>query len=222
MQHLDRGPVARAACSVSVAQPSPSVATSVSGASAATASAAVDRRRSRRRPPAAAAPSSSSVDARQDPVDGAEEQRGVVLVDQHRQAAVGRAAGCAALHPQVGGVAVVAVGDQGRASRPAPRRAASSSLGVADRPDPVPLARRGRRTRRSGSVASTASTSSRTGPGPRCTSRIGAGLSCHLGHPVGQLVDLHGVDALVREDRPVGAAAWRGARCRGRRPGRAR
>ena len=71
-------------------------------------------RRERRPRAAQAAPQVVEGAAEQDPVDGAEEERGVVLVDEHRQPAVRRAAGGAArCMPQVGGVAVVAVGDQG-------------------------------------------------------------------------------------------------------------
>ena len=114
-------------------------------------------------------------DAGQDPVDRAEEERGVLLVDQHRQAAVGRAAGGAPLHAQVGRVAVVAVGDQGLALGQ-PVVDGGEQLGVPDRPDPVPLLvavhevvdRRLARSRGARSRGSPA--------GARWTRRIGAGL----------------------------------------------
>ena len=51
--------------------------------------------------------------AEQHAVDRTEEQGSVRLVDQHRQATVVGASGRCLLHPQVGGVAVMAVGDQG-------------------------------------------------------------------------------------------------------------
>ena len=91
--------------------------------------------------PAARAAAASVVErgAGQRAVDRAEEQGGVVLVDQHGQAGVPRRAGVLLLQPQVGGVAVVAVGDQaaGLGAAASPMRA--SMLGVADRPDAVPL-----------------------------------------------------------------------------------
>ena len=139
-------------------------------------------------------------------MDRAEEERGVLLVDQHRQAAVGRAAGRAPLHAQVGRVAVVSVGDEGlargqrlvdarrgaRGSRIAQTRCrcsfrstksstgGSASTRVHDRPD------LGRRT---------------VHEQDRCR------VERQLGHPVGELVGLHGVDPLVREDGPVLGAA---------------
>ena len=48
------------------------------------------------------------------------------------------------------------------------------------------------------------STSSRTGSGPRWTSRMGAGFSCPRAHPVSQFADLLRMDALVRDDRSIG------------------
>ena len=130
-------------------------------------------------PPAAAAASSScsSVGPDEHPVDGAEEQRRVVLVDEHREAEVVGAAGVLALQAQVGGVAVVAVGDQGPG---AGQRGVERGevLRVGDRPQPVLLAgpvgvgvRRRGLEQRVHEVADVAEV-------PCCTSRIGAGFIC--------------------------------------------
>ena len=140
VQDLDRERGRGGRSSARVAQSWPSVATSVSGPSAATAGLGVAGRRTMPAPVGAPA---SVVERRsaEDPVDRAEEERGVVLVDQHRQPGVGgRRPGGRLLQPQVGGVAVVAVGDQ--------RASVGASAGVERR-----RARRGRGSPRRGGAA---------------------------------------------------------------------
>ena len=88
------------------------------------------------------------LDAGQHAVDRPEEQRGVLLVDQHRQAAVERAARVAGLHPQVGRIAVVPVGDQRPAAGQAVGEGGEASRGRGS-PRSGAAARAGRRTRRS-------------------------------------------------------------------------
>ena len=139
--------------------------------------------------------------AGQHPVDRTEEERGVLLVDEHRQAAVGRAAGerrCmrryAAYRWWPSAISAWL------AARP--RRGGPAARGRGS-PRPGAAGRCGPRSRRSGAPAITCCTTARTVAGARCTSRIGAGLSGQLGHPVGQLVGLRGMDPLVRQHGAV-------------------
>ena len=132
---------------------------------------------------------------------GTEEQRGVLLVDQHRQAEVERAAGLAGLHAEVGRVPVVAVGDQRLAAGQGVGQRAEH-LGVADRPDPVAL------------VVAVDEVVGRVRGGNPSYERPHLRRSAvheqdrrrvegELGHPVGQRVRLGRVDALVGEHGPV-------------------
>ena len=204
VQHLDRGAAARGTSRSSVAH-----RVAVGGdqrvAVPARRPPRSERGRSKRGPGARAAASRSSRRrCRQDPVDGAEEQRGVVLVDQHRQPEV------------VGAARVLAAGAAGRrrsgggrrrsapGSRPARASRAARSLGVADRPDPVALAAAvGELAGR----ASAASTVRARCAAPRrargAPAGSGPGSSRISRHPVGQLGGLHGVDR-PRAGRPPG------------------
>ena len=74
---------------------------------------------------------------------GAEEERGVVLVDQHGQALSRRSVRCPLLQPQVGGVAVMAVRDQGARAGQGRRRPAPGGRGRGW-PRPGAAASRGR------------------------------------------------------------------------------
>ena len=115
--------------------------------------------------------------AAQGPVDRAQEQRRDGLVDQHRETAVAGLRGLL-LHPQVGRVPVVAVGDQGaRAGQAALARRCSRGRGSPRRGG---AGRRGRRTRGAVARRRTRSTSHARSAGPRCTRRMGAGLICQV------------------------------------------
>ena len=111
--------------------------------------------------------------------------------------------GLALLEAQVGGVPVVAVGDQRPGGAPARRRSRRAWSGVADRPDPVPLLGAvgelvvGRR----GAVISASSARSVGVAAVHQQDR--RRVEPHLGHPVGEVVGLRRVDPLVRQDRAV-------------------
>ena len=138
VQHLDRGPVPRGSGARGVAHARRRSATRVLGPSAAIACASVGRRERAPTPSAAVGEVVERVPV-EDAVDRAEEQRRVVLVDQHGQAAVrGRAglrAAAAAGRRRSGGGRRRAA----RGCRRVRRRWRRSAVRVADRPDPVPL-----------------------------------------------------------------------------------
>ena len=135
-------------------------------------------------------------------MDGAEEQGSVGLVDQHREPGVPRCARVLLLESQVGGVPVVAVGEEALAAGDEVPDARDVLL-VPHGPEPLAL----------------------SGPVEVAPVRLGArdlvdevpellaavvhqedgcGVEVHLQHPVGQLAGLLRVDRLVRPDRAVG------------------
>ena len=152
---------------------------------------------------------------------GAEEERGVVLVDEHREAAVVGPPGCAAAasagRPRSGGVRR----RSGPGVRPAPRRARRASLGS--------------RIAQTRCRCSARSTKSSTGGSAStwCTiSRTPAGAAVH--EQDRRRVELPARSSGRRARRPAPGGCpraggrrgprrgWPGARCRARRRGRAR
>ena len=167
-----RRPGPRAGAGSMVAQPSPSVATRVSGARARDGLGCATG--------AHAAPTVGGrgevVEAEVRPAPGGWRPRNSGVSSWSTSIARPRscgAAGCAALQPQVGGVPVVAVGDQGPACGQRRRRARRAPAGRGS-PRPGAAARPGRRSRRSGAAASDRVHERRgSAEAPRCTSRIG-------------------------------------------------
>lgn len=77
-------------------------------------------------------------DAVEDAMDGSEVEGSGVLVDEHREPMVRCAARMPGLEPQIGGVTVMAVGEQGPVRRERGGRLCELRC-LADRPDPMPL-----------------------------------------------------------------------------------
>ena len=156
--------------------------------------------------------------AEDDPVNGAQEQGSVGLVDEHGESAVGRTSGSLLLHPEIGGIAVVPVGDQG--TRAGQRRVETVDvIHVAQGPDSVPLVGSVdvlvQRRRRERSVHELADLR-----GAAMDQQDGRGVELPRAHPVGELRHLLRMDALVRDDRAIVGARSRGGRCRALRRGR--
>ena len=101
-----------------------------------------------------------------------------------------------------------------------PRRALERGR-LADRPHPVPLGRRGRRTRAAGRADDGRRPGRARPAGPRCTSRIGAGFSCPCA-PSGRRGRRTWSGWMPSCGQHRAVVGVRGAvrRCRGRRPGR--
>lgn len=136
------------------------------------------------------------LDRAENPMDGTEEQRGVVLVDQHRQATIPARPGIRLLKLEVGGVPVVAVGDH--------RTTGCQSLGyhlqpnVAHGPDTVLLLRVihegsfGRRFKeRSDQLTHN--------PGPSVDQQDRGRVQAHLRHSLGQVPRPMRIDTFVRQ-----------------------
>ena len=131
------------------------------------------RRRTPR--PGAAASRSSSPTPRSVRWMAPRKSGGVVLVDQHRQSAVPAGAGVLVLQPQVGGVPVVAVGDEHGGRRELVVDQGDVGRGVGCATDRCCCSARSLKSRY-GVVVTRRRTRSRTSAGPSCTRRIGAGF----------------------------------------------
>ena len=125
----------------------------------------------------------------------------------------------APLHAQVGGVPMVAVGDEGLALGQ-PLVDGGQQLRVPDRPDAVPLLVRSTKSSTGGSAITRCTIARRTGTA-RCTSRIGAGLSASsVIRSASSSAWTGWMPSWGRTARSSGR--WPGARCPARRPGHAR
>ena len=113
--------------------------------------------------------------AREGAMDGPEEQGSVVLVDEHGQAGVPRRTGVLLLQAQVGGVPVVAVGEEA-ARRREKLGDPCEGLGLADGPDALALTGAVEVAPVRVAPPTTDVTISRSCGRPWWTSRIGAGL----------------------------------------------
>ena len=164
--------------------------------------------RSTRSKPAPTASAAAARSSRPTPVqDAVDRRRGRAGCPPGRPASPGRGRwgrpGARRCMPQVGGVPVVAVGDQGLAGGQ-PRVDRGEQLAGRGSPRPGAAGRCGRRSRRSGcGPAPGAATAPDRGRAPRCTSRIGAGLSASSAIRSASSSACTRVDALVREDGAV-------------------